>query len=202
MRQAPLCSQPKLQKGRGPCCCCGHSTVPSPPVWCSCTMLFASPPFTGGPLRQAPLCSQPKLQKGWGSCCCCVHSAVPSPPVWCPCAMLFASPSFTGGRFWQAPLSSQPKLQKGRGPSCCCGHSTVMYRRRRCGAARTVSHDNDDYRFRTAVQMSSPIFFCTNQPYAICLTVPPTASAFTSFFFRSRKPCPPNSALSVYRSLK
>ena len=30
-RQAPLCSQPKLQKGRGPCCCCGHSAVPSPP---------------------------------------------------------------------------------------------------------------------------------------------------------------------------
>ena len=30
-RQASLLSQPKLQKGRGPCCCCGHTAVPSPP---------------------------------------------------------------------------------------------------------------------------------------------------------------------------
>ena len=32
--QAPLCSQPKLQKGREPCCFCSHSAVPSPPQHC------------------------------------------------------------------------------------------------------------------------------------------------------------------------
>ena len=64
-----------------------------------------------------------------------------------PCAILFASP-LTGGLLRQAPLCSQPKLQKGRGPCWCCGHSA--YRRRRGSVARTVSHDNYDYRCRTA----------------------------------------------------
>ena len=56
----------------------------------------------------------------------------------CPCAVLFASP-FPGGPLRQAPLCSQPKLQKGRGACGCCGI-----------VARTVSHDNYDYRCRTA----------------------------------------------------
>ena len=42
---------------------------------------------------------------------------------------------------------------------------------------------------------------CTNLPYAMCLTVPSTASAFT-FVFSSRRPCPPTSAFAVYRSLE
>ena len=43
LRQAYLCSQPKLQKGREPCSCCGHSAVLWPRLY---------------------LCSQPKLEKG------------------------------------------------------------------------------------------------------------------------------------------
>ena len=38
---------------------------------------------------------------------------------------------------------------------------------------------------------------CTNLPYAVRLTVRSTASAFTSFLFRSRRPCPPTSAFVV-----
>ena len=60
MRQAYLCSQPKLEKGRGPGCCCGHGTVPSPSY----------------------LCSQPKLEKGRGPGCCWDHSTVLWPPLY------------------------------------------------------------------------------------------------------------------------
>ena len=147
LRQEPLCSQPKLQKGRGPGCCCGHGVVPPPPLWCPCAMLFASYPFISGPLRQASLCSQRKLQKGRGPGCCCGHSAVPSPPLWCsccghgtvpslplwcPCAMLYSpvhhSPAVHCGKRHSAPSQSYRK-----GGSLAAAAATVLYRRRRRG---------------------------------------------------------------------
>ena len=81
-------------------------------------------------------------------------------------------------------------------PQCC----TV--------AAAVVSHEQ----FRTITMTTASVQLykchppkktkCTNLPCAMCLTVPSTASAFTSFFFRSRRPCLPTSAFAVYQSLK
>ena len=57
-RQAPLCSQSKLQKGRGRGYCCGAVLWPPLYLW-----------------------SRTKLEKGRGAGCCCGDSAVPSPPL-------------------------------------------------------------------------------------------------------------------------
>ena len=50
------------------------------------------------------------------------------------------------------PLLPAKATEKGGGLAVAA--ATVLYRRRRCSVARTVSHDNYDYRCRTAVRMS------------------------------------------------
>ena len=55
--------------------------------------------------------------------------------------------------------SSAPSQSYRKGGGLAAAAATVLYRRRGCGVARTVSHDNGDSRFRTAVQMSSSMFY-------------------------------------------
>ena len=92
LRQAPLCSQPKLQKGRGPCCCCGHSAVPSPPLWCPRVMLFTSPSFTGGAV--VPPLDRPRQHSAALAPTQCYSTVPHSPAIHCAKRSSAPSPSY------------------------------------------------------------------------------------------------------------
>ena len=61
-----------------------------------------------------------------------------------------ATPLYCGHRCISVPSQSWR-----RGEGLAAAAAIVLYRRRHCGVARTVSHDSDDFRFCTAVQMPS-----------------------------------------------
>ena len=82
--QAYLWSQPKLEKGRGPGCCCGAVLWSPLYPWSQPKLEKArGPGCCCGAVLWPPLYlwSQPKLEKRRGAGCCCSNSTVPSPAL-------------------------------------------------------------------------------------------------------------------------